>query len=77
MFGEIKTCPFCGREPVVVKTSDVYLVGKSETGRGVTESFSVYCNEYECEFNPSTGAYSTAEAAIEAWNRRGKTRYDI
>ena len=73
---ELKPCPFCGRNPVVIKRTDTYLSGTSERERTAEEYFVIECEEYDCLFNPGTGTYETLDEALEEWNRRGKTRWE-
>ena len=54
---ELKPCPFCGVQPIIVHEFGFTLVK---------------CNNFECWIVPSTSHYTDKETAFEAWNRRAE-----
>lgn len=64
--GEVFGCPFCGREPVVVK--DIrYPRPECEP----KESYEVICNTIGCPIYKADNTYfSTPEMAVKRWNKR-------
>lgn len=59
---EIKKCPFCGINPIVIKQPDGYK--------------RIKCNNPDCWIMPATDLYSKLETAIEAWNERKNDETD-
>jgi len=68
---ELKPCPFCGGEPILLE--NVPMENENEHG----EKEKVLCHVIGCKTAPCRGnaflfspCYPTVEDAIEAWNRR-------
>mgnify|MGYP003290326281 CR=1 FL=1 len=58
--GRVKSCPFCGSEPILAQR----LKGKC---------YEVYCGNFNgCPVTPCTRLFDTEEEAIEAWDRRAE-----
>lgn len=55
---ELKSCPFCGMEPVL--SQDYFW------------RYDVRCLNTGCEIMPSTRMHDKPEDAAEAWNRRAE-----
>lgn len=61
-YTEIKTCPFCGKQPTAHGWKNLF----TDKTR-----FTIECHNYWCDFNPKTPAYLTRAEAVKAWNKRG------
>lgn len=64
--GPVKNCPFCGKEPIIVK--DIrYPRPKCEA----TDAYEVICNTFGCPIYKADNTYFfSLEAAVRAWNER-------
>ena len=64
--GEIKPCPFCGKEPVMVK--DIrYPRPECEP----TDAYEIVCNTFGCPIYKADNTYFFSPyAASAAWNTR-------
>ena len=59
---ELKPCPFCGCEAIVI----------ANQYRHWQTSYCVKCNNNDCRVIPVTYEHYELEGAIEAWNRRAE-----
>ncbi len=64
-----KSCPFCGKEPIVSLTA----IGKSliEWYETVGWQTIVHCSNRRCNVQPKTRPYKREHFATKAWNKRG------
>lgn len=58
---ELKPCPFCGKEPQVIR-----IKGKD----GWRNRYAVRCSYYHAGCGAEGDTYHYEEVAVEAWNRR-------
>lgn len=57
MSNELKPCPFCGKEPVIRKTDEYFVIE---------------CNNLKCPVFVAVRFRLTEKEAIKAWNKRVK-----
>ena len=64
--GEIKSCPFCGRDPVMIKD-----IRYPRPECNPTPAYEIVCNTFGCPIYKADYTYFfTKEEAAAAWNRR-------
>lgn len=61
---DLKPCPSCGKMPYI-------FTGVLIKNDGAI--YQVYCNNPECEMQPSTMFQPSKQMAIDEWNERVKT----
>ena len=59
-------CPFCGREPQIIK--HVMSITPFQMG------YDIECTNELCLIAPRTRIYATAEEALEVWNKRSENK---
>ena len=58
----LKSCPFCGKRPII----DSYLNQKNQP------SYSIECENENCEVRPMTNWHKSLDVAVKKWNRRAE-----
>jgi Lar family restriction alleviation protein len=77
---ELKPCPFCGKEPTIVKLNGGYDAGRKDNYGNFAIScekcglrFQTFCVSAILKDDGELFITDTKSKAIEAWNRRAET----